>query len=139
MQDSKRGSRTTIDRDVRRTNRVPVGAGNKLEFMGKDPGYHYRVVNDVPGRVGMFQKAGYDFCTSEVREMDKGIAEGEAADTRIVINSGQGVKSYLMRIPIEFYNEDQARKIEAVKQTEDQMRNKNPDPKRGVYGGLSDE
>jgi hypothetical protein len=128
-----------ITREPRKANRVPIGAGNKLEFEQKDPNYHYRVVNDVPGRLTMFQQAGYEFCATERRVVDKGVAEGEAADTRVVVNSGQGVKSYLMRIPLEFYNEDQARKIEAVKQSEEQMKNKNPNPKRGVYGGLSDE
>jgi hypothetical protein len=99
----------------------------------------YRVVNDVPGRLAMFQQAGYEFDTTASRVVDKGIAEGEAIDTRKIVNSGAGVKSYLMRIPKEFYDEDQARKIEAVKRSEDQMKNKNPNPRKGEYPGLSDE
>jgi hypothetical protein len=139
MQDSKRGSRTTIDRDARRANRVPVGAGDKLALAGQDPNYFYRWVNDTPGRLKRYLDASYEFCTEVVRESDKGIAEGGTADTRVTANAGQGLTSYAMRIPLWLYNEDQEAKLEKIRKTEDQMRNKNPDPKRGVYGGLSDE
>lgn len=141
----KTDGRTRAGREVTRSDtagrpaRIPVGSGNKLEFDGKDPNYMYRVVNDVPGRVNMFLQAGYEFCTTEQRVADKGIAEGTGADTRIMVNSGHGIKSFLMRIPKEYYNEDQARKIEAVKKSEDQMKNKKPNPRKGEYGGLSDE
>jgi hypothetical protein len=122
-----------------RSNRVPVGFGNKLEFEGKDPAFEYRVVGDVPGRLTMFQQAGYEFCYSEQRVADKGAAEGGGADTRITVDLGGGKMGYLMRIRKEFFSEDQARKIEKVRAIEDQMRNKDPNPKRGVYPGLTDE
>lgn len=137
--------RTRAAREVTRSDntgrptRVPVGSGNKLEVEGKDPNRVYRYVNDVPGRLNMFISAGYDFCHTEKRTADKGISEGEATDTRVVANAGRGVKAYLMSIPKEYYDEDQAKKIEAVKKSEDQMKNKNPNPKKGVYAGLSDE
>jgi len=137
--------RTRAGRNVTRNSnsakpvRVPVGAGNKLQFAGKDPAYHYRVVNDNPGRLAMFLQAGYEFCHSEEREADKGAAEAGGVDTRIVVDAGRGVKGYLMRIPRELYDEDQAAKIEKVKATEDQLKNRNPNPRKGEYGGLSDE
>jgi len=129
----------TRNESAGRPARIPVGSGNKLEFDGKDPNYMYRVVNDVPGRLQMFLQAGYEFDHDTTRVADKGIAEGTELDTRRMVNSGSGIKSYLMRIPKEFYNEDQARKIEAVKKSEAQMKNKNPNPVKGEYGGLSDE
>ncbi len=141
----KTDGRTRAAREVTRSTtagrpaRIPVGSGNKLEFEGKDPDYMYRVVNDNPGRLAMFLQAGYEFCTDEKRVIDKGIAEGSQVDTRIIVNSGNGIKSYLMRIPKEFYDEDQANKIEAVKRSEDQMKNKQPNPLKGEYSGLSDE
>ena len=137
--------RTRAGREVSRSDnagrpaRIPIGQGNKLEFDGKDPNYMYRVVNDIPGRLTMFQQAGYEFCTTEQRIADKGIAEGTAVDTRIIVNSGNGIKSYLMRIPKEYYDEDQAKKIESIKKAESQMKNKNPNPIKGEYAGLSDE
>lgn len=142
---SELDKRTRAGREVTRSTtagrpaRIPVGSGNKLEFEGKDPAYMYRVVNDVPGRLDMFLQAGYEFDTTAERVADKGAAEGTNIDTRKMVNSGAGIKSYLMRIPKEYYNEDQANKIDAIKRSEDQMKNKNPNPRKGEYQGLSDE
>lgn len=142
---SKPDGRTREGREVTRSEtagrpaRVPIGSANKLEFEGKDPNYMYRVVNDVPGRLNMYIQAGYEYCTNEQRVADKGVAEGESVDTRICVNSGRGVKSYLMRIKKEYYDEDQAKKIDKIKRSEEQMKNKNPNPAKGVYAGLSDE
>ena len=143
MSNDRIDGRTRAAREVTRGDdkpkRIPVGAGNKLEFSGKDPNYAYRIVNDNPGRLQMFLQAGYEFCTTETRESDKGAAEAGSTDTRIVADAGRGVKGYLMRIPKELYDEDQANKIMAVKQAEDQLKNRNPNPKKGEYQGLSDE
>ena len=143
MSNDRLDGRTRAGREVTRGDdkpkRVPVGAGNKLKFDGKDPNYAYRVVNDNPGRLQMFLQAGYEFCHSETREADKGAAEAGGIDTRIVADAGRGVKGYLMRILKELYDEDQANKIETVKRTEDQLKNRNPNPKKGEYQGLSDE
>ena len=119
--------------------RIPVGSGNKLAFEGRDPNYAYRVVMDRPGRLGMFLQAGYEFCTDETRVADKGVAEGSAIDTRVTVNLGAGDVGYLMRIPKEYYDEDQARKFEKIKAQESAMKNRNPNPVKGVYQGLSDE
>jgi hypothetical protein len=119
--------------------RVPVGAGNKLEFTGRDPNYAYRVVMDRQGRLDAFRAAGYDFCYSEVREADKGVAEGTATDTRKMVNLGCSDKGYLMRIPKEYYDQDQADKLNKVKATEAAMKNRDPNPRQGSYQGLSDE
>ena len=134
----RRTNRPTARVDER-PRRVPVGAGNKLQFEGRDPGYAYRVVMDRPGRLGMFLQAGYEFCYSEVREADKGTAEGSSPDTRVMVNMGGAEKGYLMRIPKEFYDEDQANKMNKVKAQEATMKNRDPNPVKGVYGGLSDE
>lgn len=139
QQDGRSRAGREVTRGEGKPKRVPVGAGNKLEFGGKDPNYAYRVVNDNPGRLAMFQQAGYEFCHSETREADKGTAEAGGLDTRIVADAGRGVKGYLMRIPKELYDEDQANKIESVKRTEDQLKNRKPNPKKGEYQGLSDE
>jgi hypothetical protein len=136
---TRAGRNVTRNSNSAKPGRVPVGAGNKLQFAGKDPAYHYRVVNDNPGRLAMFQQAGWEFDTATEREADKGTAEAGGMDTRIVADVGRGVKGYLMRIPNELFDEDQAAKIEKVKATEDQLKNRNPNPRKGEYGGLSDE
>ena len=77
---TRAGRNVTRNSNSAKPGRVPVGAGNKLQFAGKDPAYHYRVVNDNPGRLAMFQQAGYEFCHSEEREADKGAAEAGTQD-----------------------------------------------------------
>lgn len=126
-------------REGRKADRVPVGHGNKLEFTQNDPAYSYRMVNDVPGRIDMFLKAGYEFTYTGERSADKGAAEGGAPDTRVSVDAGKGVRAYRMRILKEFFDEDQAAKIERIKAAEDQMRNKDPDPAQGKYAGLTDQ
>ncbi len=126
-------------RQGRADNRVPVGHGNKLAFNDNDPNYMYRMVNDVPGRIAMFQRAGYEFVYNGERELDKGTAEAGAPDTRASVDAGQGLRQYRMRIRKELYDEDQASKFDKVKELENSMKNKNPNPVKGEYAGLTDE
>lgn len=130
----ERAARAAI---VAKSNRVPINAANKLSFEGTDPDYHYRVVVDRPGRLQMFLKAGYEFCSEEIRVTDGGIAETTSLDSRVSLDTGGGEKGYLMRIRKEFYDEDQAAKIERIKSTERQMQRQ---PTRdNPYKGLTDE
>lgn len=123
-----------------RVERVPVHAGGKLEYKNDDPAYVYRMVSDKPGRIEMFLKAGYEFTDANGdRIADKGAAEFSQMDTRESVHGGGGLRMYRMRIRREFYDADQEAKVRAIKQTEEQMRVKNPNPRLGQYGGLTDE
>lgn len=120
----------------KRLERVPVGAANKLDFSGMDPAYRYRVVNDRPGRIPMFQKAGWEFCYTESRNFSD-VNETTAMDSRVSLDLGGGDKGYLMRIKSELFDEDQAAKIEGVKNIERAMKRQ---PSRdNPYKGLTDE
>lgn len=126
-------------REAVKSDRVPVGYGNKLEFTQKDPAYVYRLVNDIPGRLAIFQRAGYEFVYEGERADDKGTAETSALDTRVSADTGGGGRGYLMRIKREFYLADQDAKIKNVRANEAAMTNTNPDPARGIYPGLVDD
>ena len=47
---TRAGREVTRNASAGKPKRQRVGAGNKLEFAGKDPNYEYRVVSDNPGR-----------------------------------------------------------------------------------------
>ena len=126
-------------RDDRTKDRVPVGYGNKLEFTCNDPAYVYRIVNDTPGRLDLFLRAGYEFTYEGDRAADKGVAETGQADTRISVDAGKGVRAYRMRILQKFYDEDQAQKLNKIQATEASMSNTNPNPVKGQYAGLTDD
>lgn len=106
---------------VNRPKRTSLGAKNRLSFGKQDPGFVYRVINDKDDRLKDAQAAGYDFVHGDEKLGDERVGEGGAIDTRISKPVGNGVRGYLMRIPKEFYDEDQAAKMSAVEETEKAM------------------
>lgn len=114
MTSPTRGNRTT------RTARVPVTERNILSVKGKEPGYHYRIVNDSGDRIQQLQDAGYEFVdASTVQVGDKRINSTSPEGTHAQVSVGGGVKAYVMRIKQEWYDEDQAAKQARVNQLED--------------------
>jgi len=66
--------------------------------------------------------AGYEFVESDEKVGDARAAESSPVGSRVTKNVGQGTMGYLMRIPIEFYEEDQAAKEAKIKETESTMK-----------------
>jgi len=114
-----------------RPKRTPLGARNRLSFGKQDPNFVYRVVNDQDERLIQAQEAGYEFVTGDEKLGDVRAAEGGAIDSRISKPVGNGVRGYLMRIPKEFYKEDEDTKMARVDETEKAMK---PNAKKGEYG-----
>lgn len=103
----------TRQTDNKRAKRVPLGSlRQKLHVPEelKEDGYHYHWFNDIPGRLEQAGQAGYEFVG--------GTPTGEAGDTNTdigsrtstVVDRAEGTRAYLMRIPKEYYDEDQAAK-----------------------------
>lgn len=119
-----------------RPRRIPVsGPRDVLTVAGKDPNYVYRMVNDVDDRIERFKRGGYEIVTSEheigMSTVERNTRTGKfgAAVTKQV---GGGVTAVLMRIPKEFYDEDQAAKAAEIDKTEAAMRELGK--KQGEYG-----
>jgi hypothetical protein len=126
--------------DVKRTNRpqrTPLGARNRLTFGEQDPNFVYRVINDQDDRLKQAQEAGYEFVVSDAKLGDTRAAEGSAIDSRVSKPVGNNTRGFLMRIPKEFYQEDQKAKADKVDATEQAMK---PKKAKGEYGdGLTNE
>lgn len=95
-----------------RPKRVPM-AGNRdvLTVQGKDPNYHYHYFSDIDTRIQKALAAGYEFVDAKdvklaVSAVDATSDMGSVAKKVV----GNGTVAYLMRIPMEWYNEDQAAK-----------------------------
>lgn len=130
-------ARPTTDRTPDRPKRTPLGARNRLSFGKQDPNYVYRVINDQDDRLVLAQEAGYEFVTGDDKLGDARVAEGGKIDSRVSKPVGNGVRGYLMRIPKEYYEEDQAAKAARIDETEKAMK---PDARKGQYGsGLTNE
>lgn len=109
------------DAQKSRPKRVPLGSRSRLRFDEQDPNFVYRVINDQDDRLKRAQEAGYEFVHGDDKLGDERVGESGAIDTRISKPVGGNVRGFLMRIPKEFYEEDQAAKLAAISETEAAM------------------
>lgn len=117
-----------------RAKRIPVGTRNRLEVIGKSPDYVYRIVNDVDDRVERFKAAGYDVVPiSESRLATQRVGQGTPTGSISEMPVGGGVRGVLMKIPKDWYEEDQKLKAAAVEETERSIKKPNID---GSYGDI---
>lgn len=122
-----------------RPTRTPVsGARNILTVVGKDPNYEYRWVNDTEAgmRIERFKAGGWEVVTkdADIKVGDKVIDQGSVVGSVTTRYVGQGQTAVLMRIPKEWYDEDQAAKWALIDEQEAAMQ----DPSTsGNYGSVS--
>lgn len=111
----------TATKAVRKT-RIPVsGPRDILTVSNKDPNYFYRFVKDVPGRVQRFIDGGYEIVNQDNAQVgQRTVDSGSRLGTAITRNDGAFVL-VLMRIPLEWYNEDQEAKQREIDALEDSM------------------
>lgn len=104
-----------------------------------DPNFNYRVVvdyNSKPGRIEKFKKAGYVHVISGESMGDDDVMKPKKLGSKVTVPVGNGETGYLMKIPKEYYLEDQAAKEAEIKRLEQSMNVK----KKGQYGdGLVDD
>lgn len=119
-----------------RPQRASLGKRDRLSIKNKEPGFVYRIVNDVDDRVEQLSGLGYELCTKEQvgaignKRVDNTSSIGSAAHFSV----GQGVKAVVMRIPEEWFKEDQAAKLKDVDAVEATM--KSDARKAADYGKL---
>jgi hypothetical protein len=122
-----------------RPRRTPLSTRNRLSIKNKEEGFVYRIVNDVDDRVELLKERGYDVCTNEQvgaignKRVDNTSSLGSVAHFSV----GQGTKAVVMRIPKEYYEEDQAIKQQEVDALEATM--KGDARKAADYGKLQIE
>jgi len=108
-----------------RPRRVPVsGSRDILTIDKKEDGFEYRIVKDKKGRIDRFEKGGWEVVHNSETKVgdvdDKNISEGSP----VKIDLGRGETGYLMRIPSEYYQEDQNAKEQNLRAKEQQMHTK---------------
>src|SRR3990167_2564154 len=111
-----------MPRLAQRTKRTPIGGPrNILTVTNKDPNYFYRWVNDTPGRIDRFLQAGYEVVNHEAEVGEKTVDRASKLGSAVTMVRGSATL-VLMRIPLEWYNEDQAAKQEEIDSLEASMR-----------------
>lgn len=106
-----------------RAKRTPVGVRNILTVANKDPNFEYRIVNDTGDRIAAFEDAGWELVEANaVRVGDKRVERTTPEGTKAQVSVGKGEKAFVMRIPKEFYKEDQEAKLQRVRQLEESIK-----------------
>ena len=108
---TKAKSETKPVRPIRANRRKRIGRGNVLTAQAR-PGFVRRYVNDKPGRIQEFLDAGYTPVTDGQRPGDEQVGDSKLPGTTVAKHVGNGMNAYLMEIPLNFYEEDQAEKQE---------------------------
>lgn len=116
-----------------RKRRSPTaGARDILTVYDKDPNFVYRWVRNDEGRVQWFKERGYDVVTEAHKVGQKAVDSGSQLGSAVTKFGGGTVTLILMRIPKEWYDEDQAAKEDAIAAVEATMKK----PGEGGYGKL---
>jgi len=98
---------------TKRTNRRSSvnGTRNVLNITGKEPGFVYRVVNDVGDRIEQLKAIGYEIVEdSKIQVGDRRVANPTKEGSPVQVSVGGGIQGYVMRIKQEWYDEDKAKK-----------------------------
>ena len=118
-----------------RPQRTPLANRSVLAVKGKEPGFEYRIVNDVGDRVEMFKSMGYEVVADDsVQIGERRIANPSREGSPVQVSVGGGTKAFLMRQKKEWFEEDQSTKEARLKDQEQAMRT---DATKGMYGKLT--
>lgn len=109
---------SSVSREIDHNARVPMYKQKTTDVYGfLEPGYRYRIVNDVPGRIHNFMRAGWMIAEVDIassysdQNHEKKPQSGSGAWR--TVNDGKDAPCYdgvLMRIPLELWEQDQAAK-----------------------------
>lgn len=126
----------TVAKFAEKKKRVPVGLRDPMALSQElDPNFNYRFVRNAPGRVQKFEEGGYEMVTGDARIGDPNIAKASNMGSAFSIASGDNAdRVYLMRIPKEYYDADQAAKQAKIDETEQQLKQRPID--QGLQGEI---
>lgn len=112
-----------------RRKRIPLGVHRSKMSVPAElipDGYHGHWINDVDNRLMMAQQGGYDFAENNGRyKVGEDINDGNSDlgnKVSQVVDREKGTRAYLMIIPQEFYDEDQAAKLKSVDEIDKQIK-----------------
>ena len=129
---------------TQRKRRVPMSGSRQrmqLDEREMDKAFHYAWINDTGSLLHSAQRAGYEHVYQSempswgVRDVDSANATGDTISMPV----GRGVTAYLMKQPIEFYEEDKVLHDEQVDQREADMKRQLNSTADGRYGKVSIE
>lgn len=144
---AKRGRPTKASRSeevkVKRPARIPLDGSRtrlSLDEDKLDPAFHYKWVNDVGDKIMRFKNAYYEHVSgAEGLEIGQRCIDSSTDEVSSVVSrdGGMGITVYLMKIPVEYYNEDKAAKEELTERRSDALKQSlNSGQTEGIYGDV---
>lgn len=130
------------EKRVTRGTRVPLGgfAGPlSLNDQSKDPEMHYHWALDDSedgSKIERLLQAGYEFCSPDEKLVagNTSVYSTVSKGSVVRVPAGNGKYHYLMKLPQEWFEDDQLRIQERVDATEGSL--KDQSRKEGFYGEL---
>ena len=132
MATAKTEEKKPLEKRARKT--PTAGLRDKLTVYDADPNYHYRWVRNDEGRIRWFQERGYEVVTKEHAVGDKVVDGGSTLGSAVTKFGGGTITVVLMRIPKEWFDEDQAAKEAEIAATEATMKRPSSELGQGAYG-----
>lgn len=132
--------RETIAKTPRtRPQRTKLNGKDRLTVHNKDSNYEYRIVNDVRDRVEIFKANGWEVVpAADIKIGDARVEQtssvGSASRISVGLVGEQSGHAVVMRIPKEWYKEDQAEKEQELRRLEKTM--KEDAKKDADYGAI---
>jgi len=127
-----------IAKFAEKKKRVPVGLRDPSHIDDSNldlANFHYHRVRGARGRVEKFLDGGYEMVEGDFKIGDPNIARASNIGSVVATTSGDNEdRVYLMRIPIDLYNEDQAAKQGKIDATEQQLKQRPKD--QGLEGEI---
>ena len=124
---------------VKRPTRIPMSGQRMrmhIEEEDKDPAYHYAWINDQGSLLHNAIRAGYLHVS--VEEMPTwgtpDVDSASGSSSHVCMPVGDKVMAYLMKQPIEYYEEDQAAHQAAIDAREADMKKSLNSGQNGTYG-----
>lgn len=142
--ENKQAEKRPDRRETSKVERVPVHRQKSMITYKRD-GYTVRMVNDTPGRIDTFLKAGWKIVedsSGKYTTYNQGMSQMDSpmgsAITQIV-NKGIDAPcrvAVLMEIPTEWYEADQAEKQKEINEIEATFDQSGVHKSSGMYGGI---
>ena len=122
----------------KRVKRVPLGRPrNLLTVLDQDPNWVYRWINDKDSRLDRAKEGGYEPVLGGHTVGDTTLDGGQNPKfgSAVAKQVGGGMWAVLMRIPREYYEEDQKAKMDKLLEAEQQMV-RDANQSEGRYGSV---
>lgn len=126
---------------AKRPTRVPMSGQRMrmhIEEEDKDPNFHYAWINDTSGLIQRAKRAGYEnVLTSEIPAWgEAGIDATNSSSSVVSMEVGNSTTAYLMKQPMEFYEEDNAETNAITDAREADMKKDLNSGRNGTYGDV---